>query len=88
MCDPIRYNAKTAEEDFCKVTCNANSAAEYMQRNIVQGNIEISSLSYQNSKNCVYFGGFRKIEILSNKEIWYFEGQDTQSSYPVDTNIA
>ena len=39
-------------------------------------------------KSCVYFGRFWKIGILSDKEILYFEGQDKQSSYPVDTNIS
>ena len=39
-------------------------------------------------KNCVYFGEFRKIGILSDKENLYFEGQDTQSSYHVRTNIS
>ena len=27
-------------------------------------------------KNCVYFGGFRKVIILSNKQILHFKGQD------------
>ena len=33
-------------------------------------------------KNCVYLCRFRKVGILSDKVILYFEGQDTQSSYP------
>ena len=48
----------------------------------------MGSLSYQNSKYCVYFGGFGEMGILSDKDIFYFEGQGRQSFYPVDTNIA
>ena len=59
-----------------------------MEGFLYSGTLKLAHFLIRIRKNCVYFGRFQKIEILSDKEILYFEGQDTQGSYPVHTNIA
>ena len=59
-----------------------------MEGFLYRGTLKSAYFFIRIRKNCVYFGGFREVRILSDKVIMHFEGQDTQSSYHVDTKIA
>ena len=59
-----------------------------MERFLYSETLKLAHFLIRIRKNFVHFGRFQKIEIFSDKEILNFEGQHTQGSYPVHTNIA
>ena len=95
----VYWRGNTMKYLICNVKRGSYTEGHWNRLTFISKNLTVFVIIFQKAltpiliywlvyKNSLYSGGFQKMGILSDKKILHFEGQDTQSSNPVDTNIA